>query len=278
MKVFDRLLTSTKKMNKPNILMFHRVLLNKSQNVNEIYFQRNMITSIENIFHIIDDYLIRGFQFGNIEDAIKDNNYVHLSFDDGFKEHLQVAYLLGKKYDFAYDNVTFSINTGNSFTHQFTGMDVVYELISNRKLRAVEEIAKIKLDDNDITEIKNKVARLNPYELKLLSESFKEIKQNLKQLFLDRDEVLELSNIFSIASHGVTHRFLTSHQIESNKEIAESKELLEKAIGKKINVFCYPEGKNDEAIQTFCKNSGYKFGLSIRHEQNNKFCIGRRVV
>ena len=84
--------------------------------------------------------------------------------------------------------------------------------------------------------------------------------------------------MLQISSHGITHRFLIDHKIESKKEILQSKLILEKLINQNIDTFCYPEGKNDIELQNYCKNAGYKYALSIRHEASNKFCIGRKIM
>ena len=96
--------------------------------------------------------------------------------------------------------------------------------------------------------------------------------------FLDKSEIIELSKIFKITSHGITHRFLNSHKKESEKEILQSKIILENITNQNIDTFCYPEGKNDNDLQNYCKKAGYKYALSIKHEENNKFCVGRKIM
>jgi hypothetical protein len=267
-----------KEMDRPNIIMFHRVKFTNKQNINNWYFRRRMIIEIEKLYKLIDKYLSRGYKMGSIEQCLENNNYFHLSFDDGFKEHLEVAFLLKKRYNFNYSSISFSINIANSVNHDFTGMDLAYSILENKQIEKLNHFLKTNFKTKDIAEIKNKIASLTPKQLKRLSDYFSEFQRQLKNTFLSKSDIIELSKIAKITSHGITHRFLTYHKKESEKEILESKAILEHIINKKIDTFCYPEGKNDFEIQFFCKKAGYKYSLSIRHEENNKFCIGRKIM
>jgi len=269
-------------MTPPNILMFHRVEVERNIQINKLYFKRGMVHHINTVSHIIDRYINDGYQFGSIGECCMDNRFFHLSFDDGFKEHFIVARILKDKYNLLSAHITFSINIGNSFSQDYTGMDVIYEIILNKKVEKLEKFLNQKLRKSnqqaDITQIKSIIACLPPDELKRLSDDFRELKERLIHTFLNEREVRELSTLFNIASHGITHRFLTCCQEESRKEIFMSKKLLEEKTEKKIEIFCYPEGKNDAVIQKCCENAGYKLAFSIRHENRNDYCIGRKIV
>jgi len=255
--------------------MFHRILIN--QKINDWYVRRGMAVSLNSLFSIIDEYLNKGYIFGTIKDCINSRHYFHLAFDDGFKEHLECAILLKEKYDIKYDHMTFSINIGNSYLGLFSGMDLIYYSISNglaATLTKFLNISEKRLEPNNIKQV---VASLKPNYLSELSSSLKEIHSELKNQFLNEIEVLELSQLFQIASHGIIHRFLTEHQNCSGNEILESKLFLEKKLGRVIEIFCYPEGKNNEYTQTFVREAGFKYALSIRHDSDNNYCIGRKV-
>ena len=96
--------------------------------------------------------------------------------------------------------------------------------------------------------------------------------------FLDTKDIQELYKISTICSHGITHRDLTYHKENSNIEIMESKNILEKIINDKISIFVYPEGNSDDDLYKFCKNHKYEYSLSIKGKRNNHFCIGRKDV
>lgn len=264
-------------MKNTKILMFHRIELTNNCKINELYYQRKMVCKIDELFSIIDGYINNGYKIGSIEQSINSEDYFHLSFDDGFKEHLEVAVLLKDKYGLDCNNASFAINVSNSINNQYTGMDIVYEAIKQGKINQLCNYCK--LDNNcDIKAIKTVLAKLKPNKLLELGEQFGDVSNALYKTFLNKSEIIELSKLFEITSHGMTHRFLTSHQKESRYEIIKSKIVLENLIKKRINIFCYPEGKNDKAIQKHCKDAGYMYALSITHEQDNNHCVGRIIM
>lgn len=259
--------------------MFHRVNLNETHTFNDLYYKRNMVCEIKEIFALIDSYLERGQKFGSIEQCLKSQNYFHLVFDDGFKEHLETAIILKNRYPFLnYYDMSFSINLNNSLNNIYSGMDVVYELIKQKKIFSLNNFIGIKENNNfDIENIKKKLSKSSPSFFNELNEKFKIELRNLKKTFLNEVEIIELSKLFQINSHGMYHRFLTYNKKYSKDEIIKSKNIIEKVIKKPINTFCYPEGKNDKIVQTYVNVAGFKYALSIRHEPNNNFCIGRII-
>jgi len=265
-------------MKKPNILMLHRVQIVNKQEINNWYFQRKMVVKIQNLYNLIDNYLNKGYKAGSIKQCLENNNYFHLSFDDGFKEHLKVAYLLKEKYNFDCNSISFSISIANSINHDFTGMDLVYSILANNRIEKLNHFFETGFDAENIPEIKKYIASLKPEQLKQLSNYFPELHKQLKDNSLDKYEIIELSKMFKIISHGISHRFLTNHKKESEKEILQSKMILQNITNQNIDTFCYPEGKNDNELQNYCKKVGYKYALSIRNEENNKFCIGRKIM
>lgn len=260
---------------KPNILMLHRINLNNGFQFNQWYAKRKMIISIAQLFELIDSYLQNGFQFGSIEQTLNSKKFFHIVFDDGFKEHLKCAKLLKQKYQMQYEHLTFSVNIGNSYLHKFSGMDIIYLVLSGNaeKLFNYLKISK----DTEIEELKQIYASLSPKQLDEISDIFEEFHDDLSKQYLNTIEVNKLSELFQIASHGISHRFLTKHKDISKLEIKHAKEILEQKLNNTIDIFCYPEGKNDKIVQDYVNAAGFKYALSIRHEPNNNFCIGRII-
>ncbi|MFC0878035.1 polysaccharide deacetylase family protein [Saccharicrinis sp. FJH2] len=261
---------------KPNIYMFHRICFDELQSINPYYAQRGMVLSIHQLTILIKGLLMRGLVFGSIPQTLKSKNHFHLSFDDGFKEHLYVAKLLIEKFNAPKYGVSFSINVGNSILGQHTGMDLFYTILKYDKMAKLGTFLQKDLQNNSIDEIKECVASLKPKELVTLSNHFAELHSYLKPIFLNEEEIKELSDLFTISSHGITHRFLTCHEEQSKEEIIRSKKILEDLCGSNIETFCYPEGKNTAFLREQCKQAGYSNALSIRHKEHNLFCIGRQ--
>ena len=156
---------------KPNILMLHRINLNNGFQFNDWYYKRDMIISITHLFILIDNYLKNGFQFGSIEQALQSKQYFHIAFDDGFKEHLKCAKLLKQKYQIQYEHLTFSVNIGNSYLQEYTGMDVIYKALSHNNEKLFDYL---KIDtDTKIEELKQLYASLIPERLYQISNIFK---------------------------------------------------------------------------------------------------------
>lgn len=255
----------------PNIFMIHRV--HKTAHKNPYYAQRNMTISLELLLKNIQNLINNGKKPASLTDAINDEKCFFLSFDDGFKEHLELAVLLKNKLNLPKNSVCFCVNVGNSVRHIHSGMDLVYELFLQNKQ---DKLSAYLHTSTRLEDIKQSISSLNESQILELNNKFKNELKNLKNEFLNKKEIKKLSKIFNIASHGEYHRFLTTNQQESAKEIANSKQVLENLTQEEVSIFCYPEGKNNQQTQDFCKNFGYKFALSIRAETNNLFCIPRK--
>ena len=82
---------------------------------------------------------------------------------------------------------------------------------------------------------------------------------------IDAKQVKEYSqNGFSFISHSETHRFLTSLDgSELARELANSREEIEKLTGKPVNALIYPYGDNNERVRAGLAAAGYRFGVSI---------------
>jgi len=264
-------------MKNPNIVMYHRINTSKHQKINDWYFRRKMIVDINDLYNLIDSYKNKGYKAGNIKQCIENSNYFHLSFDDGFKEHLNLAYFLKEKHKLDHDSVSFSINISNSIKHDYTGMDLVYAILSNKLIDVLNSYLDTDFYPKDIPKIKKHIASLQPEKLVKLSNHFKPLHKQLEGEFLKESEIIELSKLFKVTSHGVTHRFLTNHKKTSEKEVLQSKIILESIINQEVDTFCFPEGKNDADLQSYCKKAGFKYALSIKHQNDNNFCIGRII-
>ncbi len=265
-------------MEAPIIFMFHRVIVDDKQNINPYYFKRGMVHHLDKLITHVENLRKEGKAFGSILQALSSPKYFHLSFDDGFKEHIQVARLLKEKFNPPHKGLSFSINVGNSLQEQYTGMDLIYAIMHQNKMEKFATYLQQDLQTKSIDEIKKIIASMDPDELIGLSNHFSELHPYLKTVFLNGDEVIELSRLFTITSHGVTHRFLTNHQEQVFEEMKKSRQQLEGLCDCEVDTFCYPEGKNDEQLRAQCKLAGYANALSIRHEIDNEFCIGRKII
>jgi len=82
----------------------------------------------------------------------------------------------------------------------------------------------------------------------------------------------ELKNLtdngYGIASHGYYHLLLNEKQFKKDEkafkdEIFKSKKLLEEKLGKKIDVFIYPNGVRSDQAKKILKYADYKYAFTI---------------
>lgn len=86
-------------------------------------------------------------------------------------------------------------------------------------------------------------------------------------LIMNWEEIKEISrnSLFEIGSHGLTHRKLHKLTIEEiEKEVKVSKKILEENLGVEIKNFAYPFGRYNEVVLKIIRDSGYKYGFSIK--------------
>ena len=80
-------------------------------------------------------------------------------------------------------------------------------------------------------------------------------------------ETLVKDGLVTIGSHTLSHpddiTLLT--QTDQEKEISESKKVLEDKLKIKIDYFAYPDGKNDPISQNFVKSAGYKMAFTVEN-------------
>jgi peptidoglycan/xylan/chitin deacetylase (PgdA/CDA1 family) len=87
----------------------------------------------------------------------------------------------------------------------------------------------------------------------------KPINGNDERQLLNWDEVLEMCRDgIEFGSHGLSHRLLDSlGSKEIEKELAESKKVIESKLGKPIYSFTYPNGNYNRDIESQIEKAGY---------------------
>jgi len=76
---------------------------------------------------------------------------------------------------------------------------------------------------------------------------------------LSEQEIVLLSKDHEIGAHTLTHSDLTKLSIEKARdEINESKNWLELVIGENVRMFCYPSGRQSDAVVSEVQKAGFK--------------------
>lgn len=254
-----------------NFWMFHRISFNDGD-INNIYKKRGMLHTYNEIISLIDLAYSEGYTFGSIKQALQNKNIIHLTFDDGYKEHLIIAKKLKNKYNFLREHITFSINIRNSFYNEKLAMDLIYQLKENDNLESLNKIFNDTIDFSNIKAIKDEIFKSTKHITAL-----NKLNVDLDNYFLNQTEIKQLTELFSIGSHCVNHCYLTTLTEESVfYELSQSKSFLEEKFKIKVTTICYPDGKNSHQIRTLSKKCGYQYGLSISNAEDD-YKIGRTI-
>lgn len=97
---------------------------------------------------------------------------------------------------------------------------------------------------------------------------------------LSESEIKALSTTWDIGSHGMTHALLTAVDTnKQNKEIIQSKRIIESIIGRAVRSFSYPKGKYNQGTIESVGNAGYLLGFSMDDKvistKTNRYAIPR---
>ncbi len=254
------------------VLMYHRVEdgNKKVSNFSTIYKFKRTVVSPQIIQRDVEFLRNRGWLHVGLSDfKHAEKGVFHLSFDDGYIDHIETVVPLLRKLKIK--QASFSITTSVLENNVLPlPLDLIYFHISHgslkttlRQLNLPEEqklsraLEKIKILTNEMT----------PREIRILSKNLKIDSATLKEIkkqYMRKEDVVSLAEQgFEICSHGVTHRDLTANVKYSYKELKESKEYLANLIGEQINVFSFPDGQYNTEILRFCNKAGYKTMLAI---------------
>ena len=94
-------------------------------------------------------------------------------------------------------------------------------------------------------------------------------------MVLSWDEIREMrDNGISFGAHTKTHPILTNENLEeAEKEIVDSKIIIEEQLKVNIKLFAYPNGAYNNKIIKLIKNNGFDCALSTNQSLINKYDV-----
>lgn len=105
-----------------------------------------------------------------------------------------------------------------------------------------------------------------------------------KTLMMSWEQVRQMSDDgISFGSHTLTHPFLTriTHE-QAQKEIFQSRDIIEQQIGKPVNTFAYPTGDFNSEVKEIVKEAGYSCAVTTvpgkNGMHNDIHALNRNVV
>ena len=268
---------------------------------------------IEDFAKEIKNLINLGYEFKNVTEAIKSlereedtQKVILLTFDDGLKDHFNVAKVLN---NLGITKGTYYIPTksylDNKILHVHKAhlilskegeksLDLLFAACNNlgisisdhRNYKVEKEIFKnaySKWDTNlKIKEFKSLINYYGSIGVRdlLLDEIISKIgiKKKANDIYLSLNEIKEISEMgFEIGSHGVSHTLLTRMDTNSQKEeLYNSKKLLEEITSRNINSFCYPYGGKksyNKYTLKLLEEVDYHNAISVENRDINKETI-----
>ncbi len=254
-------------MDKSCILLYHGVTKSNSKGIEncsnkhiqakEFEKQMKWISKNKNVVSI-----------RNIKD---EPDSVAVTFDDTFKNIYDVALPILKKYDIP---ATFFISTGFIGTDKNFWVDRLEHMINFSKQDNIEfndtlfDISNNINKIDSLTQIKSYLKKCNPLDRENLLENIRlqtgwvddADVENYKNLNIDEVKMLDYPPMYEVGGHTVNHEilsYLTDDDLDY--EISECIQTLENIVGRKIDLFSYPEGQenhfNEKVIDCLKKNN-----------------------
>ena len=154
--------------------------------------------------------------------------------------------------------------------------EVIHE---NRLLESIEGLDKDKLDSlgNDTYRFMRTMMLLDYKHIAIVADRMKaEGKIDLEKWENDRwmlnwDEIREMfQHDIDFGSHGQSHDILIHLSDDQvRRELTESKKIIEKAIGKPVTLFSYPNGDYNTKIEKMVLDAGYDSATALRRNSDD---------
>jgi len=268
--------------------MYHRIIkdpqddpYNLGMCVTEKTFEQQLDFFAENFTDIsLSNYC------QNRQDIESDNtSYITLTFDDGYRDNLDVALPIINKYKLSSTifvcSKIFNDSSNywwDSIINAIKASDNTHLDLSGLGINDVKSPVSIKgAHHNAVSDFLFSIWKSQRYKdngfIKEIVSRLLGDKQEPLVGHLSEQQVIDLSNAgVDIAAHTLTHPDLTSLTLkEARYEIQKSKSVMTDLLGKDVNGFAYPAGfKSDEIVQ-LVKDTGFKYAVSTDSGVNYRF-------
>lgn len=279
--------------NKAIILVYHRIIDDDSEltdyssygiTVNKANFDKQIEFLSKNYNLIRLNELVNMIKAG---ENIPDKSCV-ITFDDGWRDNYTNAYPILNKYNapatlFLTTNF---IDNGEWFWEERIKFLLAHYFDSSTKNQLSEQVERTMKDSlgkYNIDLVSKNNNQLPDYLAKIVTiakskdsewlESFLNEMESLKNLagleeprrFMNWGEIQEIAaQQFDIGGHTLSHMSLPHCDKEkAERELTESKEIIDERLNQQTSLFAYPYGKTDKTIEQLTEKSGYKCGCTL---------------
>ena len=259
-------------------IMYHGVVVQDSN-----YFSPRHITA--ELFEKHIEYISKNFEIISVSEAfdmVKNNikpkrKAVTISFDDGYKNNLDIALPILEKYNIKTTFFISSVCVENSeFPILWADVIACLNFFHKEETIGIEDLEfKNLIEKSSGIHIMDFLKKQSPEKrddiIDKLFVKF-ELREKLKTVpkeiwaLMSKEELQKFSSskIVDIGSHGHLHYNLANIKIaDSVKDMEKSKFLIEGAIGKKIDMIAYPDGNYNDAVKTKAYELGFKKQLAV---------------
>jgi peptidoglycan/xylan/chitin deacetylase (PgdA/CDA1 family) len=290
-----RILTLVSRLFKPiyagkgQILMLHRVTSTLPRRVPG---QAGLEITPGKLKEIIQFFAAMNYDFispdqlpAYLDQPRRKNKFVLFTFDDGYRDNLEVAYPIFKQHD-----IPFTVYVAASFPErkavlwwyllddlilshehlqiQIDGEEKQFDCSTLDGKRYTSQYLRRRIKYADMSEYETIIHSVfGPYSL--------DLHQKTDNLALTWNEIVDLSKdpLVTIGSHSMNHYTLKNLPEETAlDEILRSKHIIQKHISKPVEHFAYPYGERNEAGERefrLVKECGFKTAVTTRF--NNVF-------
>jgi peptidoglycan/xylan/chitin deacetylase (PgdA/CDA1 family) len=265
------------------ILVYHRV-----NDDNDPFFRGTPV----NIFARQMQYLAETYHVISLEEAVEritandlPESAIVITFDDGYRDNYLQAFPILKRLGLS---ATVFLATGAIGTAKILWHDRVFNAFRETRVPVLEPFAGANTDayrlgsDEEKFFAQSRVLRLlrsvdDDERLRLIDKLADQLKvDNRTQdstLMLSWDEVREMSrHAVSFGSHTVSHPILSTLTTEkANREIADSKAIIERELGRPVTTFAYPNGTEHDftnGTKNLLREAGYVCGVTTLYGSN----------
>jgi peptidoglycan/xylan/chitin deacetylase (PgdA/CDA1 family) len=269
---------------KLKVIVFHRIGDNE-------FDPLSMFVKIKT-FDSIMNYITNNYKVISLQDALDllekkerfSDNYIAVTFDDGYKDNYVNAFPILKKY-----NIPATIFLTAAYKNNFNWYDRIVDAFQRTKktffkldeLKSEVFLLKTLQDKQDVirkvVEFAKRIAGLE--RDKFIDKVITLLDVNQDQIddsnrLLSKEEILEMNaNGVTFGSHGLSHTILTVlSPNDAEREIIDSKNLLSLMTRMNIDLFAYPNGQegdfNDE-ILGLLKKYDYRAAFTVLSGGNN---------
>jgi peptidoglycan/xylan/chitin deacetylase (PgdA/CDA1 family)/glycosyltransferase involved in cell wall biosynthesis len=240
------------------------------------------------LFYLLIKYLNQNYDIISVSDIREKSSSIKrpliLTFDDGYKNFIEYALPILKQFNApAINNIIVDcVENDRPFWTQRLNYDLSYIFRNHREIDYTWN--KISIRNNEKVASPQQTSLLIYKKLLLLEQEKREgFLNDIENYYnveppenwglMNWDEIKVCSeNGVNIGSHTMTHNILTT--IEDKEilhfEIADSKSVIEKHLGKSVETLTFPNGIYDDRCIEMARNAGYKY-LMTTEEKKFKF-------